>query len=176
MPDEVPGTTPPAPAAPPAPAPAPAPPASPPAAPRWDGPYDEARAASLIANLRAELAEVKARRTEAAPGPEVAELKTQLDALTAQMEQTRTAAVEAAKRAAIAEAGIPAALAGFVTGSTPEEIKASADALAAGLGAAQPAPSPLPGLPRPAPASGRAPNDATPAFDPDAVARKARRY
>ncbi|MDG4792694.1 DUF4355 domain-containing protein [Micromonospora sp. WMMD1082] len=142
---------------------------------KLDGPYDEARGMALIANLRAELAAEKAKRS--GPSPEVAELKTQLDAITAQMAQTQAQALEAAKRAAIAEAKVPAHLAGYVTGKTAEEIKASAEQVAKDFGPAEPAPvTPPRALPRPAPVSGRAPADAAPAFDPDAVARAARRY
>ncbi|MFG3715797.1 hypothetical protein [Micromonospora sp. NPDC047730] len=149
-------------------------PSTPPAV-KLDGPYDEARATRLIENLRAELAEVKAKRQT--PPTEVAELKTQLDAINAELAQTRTAAIEAAKRAAIADAKVPAHLAGYVNGTTPEEIKASAEKVAADFAAGQPAaPDPLPGLPRPALTPGRAPADATPAFDPVATARAARGY
>ncbi|TDC33453.1 hypothetical protein E1166_25630 [Micromonospora sp. KC213] len=140
---------------------------------KLDGPYDEARGTRLIENLRAELAAEKAKR-QAAPGDDV---KAQIDALAAELAQTRAAALEASKKAAIAEAKVPAHLTGYVTGSTAEEIAASAAKVAADFAAGQPpAEDPLPGLPRPALTPGRAPNDATPAFDPVATARAARGY
>lgn len=167
----------PAPDAPATPPPAPATPApgTPPAAPTWDGPFDPDRAARLVENLRADLAAERAKRT--APAPEVAELKSQLDTLSAELTRTR---LDAARADAVAAAKVPAHLAQYVSGSTPEEIKASAEKVAADFAAAagQPAEAPpaLPGLPAPAPTSGRAPADATPAFDPVATARAARGY
>ncbi|MFD6638322.1 hypothetical protein ACFWDN_21175 [Micromonospora chalcea] len=142
-----------------------------------DGPYDAERGTRLIANLRAELEAEKAKRRSGEPAEDVAAMKAQLDAITAELAKTRTQAVEAAKTAAIAEAKVPAHLAGYVTGSTPEEIKASAEKVAADFAAGRSAEAdPLPGLPKPALTSGRASADAAPAFDPVATARAARGY
>ncbi|WP_229398187.1 capsid assembly scaffolding protein Gp46 family protein [Micromonospora okii] len=157
----------------PAPAPSAPPPATDPApAPApvtLDGPYDEARGTRLIANLRAELAELKAQRA----APEVAELRSQLDALTADLTRTR---LDAARAEAATAAGVPAHLAAYVNGATAEEIKASAERVAADFAATRTPADPLPAMPRPAPTPGRAPADAAPAFDPVATARAARGY
>ncbi|OZV74775.1 hypothetical protein CA850_29805 [Micromonospora echinospora] len=142
-----------------------------------DGPYDEARGTRLIANLRAELAAEKAKRQTGEPA-DVAAMKAQLDAITAELAKTRTDAIEAAKKAAIAEAKVPAHLASYVTGATAEEIAASAAKVAADFAAGLPTASadPLPGKPKPQLTPGTAPNDAPTAFDPVATAKAARGF
>ncbi|WP_329105500.1 hypothetical protein OG792_32805 [Micromonospora sp. NBC_01699] len=148
-------------------------PPTPPAASPWDGPYDEGRATRLIENLRAELAEVKAKRST----PPADDVKAQFAELTAELAKTRNEAIEAAKRAAIADAKVPAHLAGYVSGKTPEEIKASAEKVAADFAAGETTTDPLPGLPKPRLTPGRAAADAdSHDFDAAAVARAARGY
>ncbi|MFI7069555.1 hypothetical protein [Micromonospora sediminicola] len=149
-------------------------PGKPAAEPEFDGPYDEDRAKRLIANLRADLAREKAKRPASADD----DLRARVEAMSAELEKSRKDAIEAAKRAAVADAQVPAHLAGYVTGSTPEEIKASAEKVAADFLAGQsPAEEdPLPGLPKPALTPGRAANDAAAPFDAAAVARAARGY
>lgn len=140
-------------------------------APKWEGEYDPERAARLIENLRKERDEARAKAK--APASEVAELRTRLDTLT---EELTSARLDAAKADAIASARIPASLARYVTGSTPEEIKASAAQVAADFGVlAEAELDPIPGRPKPRLTPGHASGDTTPAFDPDAVARAARR-
>lgn len=144
-----------------------------PPAPTFDGPFDEARAARLIENLRADLAREKAKRQ--APADD--DLRARVEAMSAELEKTRATALAEAKNAAIATAKVPAHLAGYVTGTTPEEIKASAEKVAADFAAGQPPAEedPLPGLPKPRLTPGRAANDAAAPFDADAVAKAARR-
>ncbi|BCJ41668.1 hypothetical protein GCM10010168_53340 [Actinoplanes ianthinogenes] len=137
-------------------------------APQWEGDFDPERAARLVENLRRDLAEARAKAKT--PASEVAELKSQLDAIKGELTQSR---LDAAKADAVATARIPAHLAAYVTGSTPDEIKASAEKVAADFGVSA-EPDPIPGRPRPRLTPGHTTGDSAHSFDPAAVARAAR--
>lgn len=134
----------------------------------WQGEYDPERAARLVANLRAEIAELK---TKSAPAPkeEPATGSTAADDRLAALEKR---AVEADRRAIAAETGVPAEL---LTGTDEAAMKAQAEALikwAEGRAPAGTDPA-LPGKPRPALTPGHG-GEAEPTFDPGTVAKRAR--
>ncbi|WIM94814.1 hypothetical protein ACTOB_006868 [Actinoplanes oblitus] len=137
--------------------------------PQWEGDFDPERAARLVENLRRDLAEARAKAKT--PASEVAELKSQFDALKGELTQSR---LDAAKADAIASACIPAHLAAYVSGSTPEEIKASAEKVAADFSVSVD-PDPIPGRPKPRLTPGHATDDSAHSFDPVAVAGASRR-
>lgn len=140
-------------------------------APKWEGDFDPERAARLVENLRKERDEARAR-AKGDPS-ELAALKAQVDGLTAELTQSR---IDTARASAIEAASVPAHLAAYVTGSTPEALKASAEKVAADFAASQAADSALPGRPKPRLTPGHGPSDASPEFDPVATARAARGY
>ncbi len=131
----------------------------------WNGEFDPERAGRLVAALRRDLAELRAKLDAkdaelTASVARVAELEGEIS--------TRELAEHRAE--VIARHRIPEAAAEFVTGATAEEIEASAAKVATALVAS--ASDPIPGRPKPALSPGRAPNDAAPAFDAAELARQ----
>lgn len=146
---------------------------SPPAGkePTFEGDFDAEKAARLVANLRAEVAELKAKKSapEAKPAEEENPLAARLAALEADLKAER---LTAARATVAGDTGVPAAL--LVKGDNAEtlaefakELVAWADsrkATAAGPDSRRPAPRLTPGQG----------GEATDPFDAAAVAKAAR--
>jgi len=154
--------------------PAPAKAPTPAKVPKWDGEFDRERAERLIANLRAELDEVKGRLKNR----EDAE-KSELQRAIERAEAAESRASELEIKTLVAEAvtahKLPPHLAKYVTGKTAEEIAESAKSLAADFGvSADSDPDPQPERrPKPRLVPGHTdPADAAPDFDPAALAAR----
>jgi hypothetical protein len=142
-------------------------------APKWEGNFDPDRAARLVENLRAELAETKSKlkTREDAEKSEAQKLAERAEAAEKELAQERkVSAVKAHK--------LPASLAPYLTGSTAAEIEASAKALAEELGIhpGAEATEALPGRPRPRLVPGNGSDDGAEPFDAAKVAAAARRH
>jgi|SRR5690606_23700078 len=136
-------------------------------APKWDGEFDPDRAARLVANLRSEIDEVRARLRES----EAAE-RAALD----RAEKAQRELIEARKTMALRAFNLPASLAKALDGETEVELEASAKALAEELGLVKRADDDLSGRPKRRLVPGHAPDGDSDDFDPRAVIRKARGY
>ncbi|MEU8152702.1 hypothetical protein AB0B94_03435 [Micromonospora sp. NPDC048986] len=126
----------------------------------WSGEFDPERAGRLVAALRRDLAEAKSALT--AERERAAELE----------KVVASRDLADARSAAITKHGVPASLAGYITGDNAEEIEASAAKVAADFGSAAQAVPALPELPKPRLTPGRAANDAGDVYDPREVARR----
>ncbi|MDG4751702.1 hypothetical protein O7630_12185 [Micromonospora sp. WMMD718] len=130
----------------------------------WNGEFDPERAARLVAALRRDLAEAKAK-LEAKDG-ELTASTTRVAELEGQI---RSRDIADHRAEVIQRHRIPEAAADFVTGETAEEIEASAAKVASALVAS----ATLPELPKPRLTPGRAANDAAgDAYDPAELARR----
>lgn len=127
----------------------------------WNGEFDPERAGRLVAALRRGLAEAKSALT--AERERAAELE----------KVVASRDLADARAAAVTKHGVPASLAGYITGHSAEEIEASAAKVAADFrAAAQTAPE-MPELPKPRLTPGRAANDAAEsAYDPLELAQR----
>lgn len=129
-------------------------PADPPAndAPKWDGDFDADRAARLVANLRAEVADYKTKfsaANEKITAFEQAQM-TDIEKASKRAEDAETALREMTRRAAVADAlrkhGLSDDDAEWLTGDTAEEIDARAARVAERMGS-KPTPGKSAGVP-----------------------------
>lgn len=135
-------------------------------APKIEGEYDQERAVALIAKLRGEIAELKAK--PAAPKPPAGDdMAARLAALEADLAAERHKATTASVSA---ETGVPAEL---LVGDTADALKAHAERLLEWAKSHATPGSDIPAKPRAALTPGHG-GDTEPAFDPVAVARAAR--
>jgi hypothetical protein len=153
------------------------------ATPVFDGPFDEARAARLVTNLRTELAQLKSERDtykskvterEDAEKTELQKLQDRLAAAERERDEIRSERL-VAKIAA--EYKIDDELLDFIRAGSEDEIKAKAEKLAAKLGLSEPkddGKEDLPRRPRTKLQPGSGSSDDLAGFDPNAVARAAR--
>lgn len=135
----------PAPAAPAAPAPAPAAPAetAPANAPKWDGDFDPARAAQLVANLREEIKGLKDKYGDAQAKLTEYQQSNMSDAekIAARVQAAESELATLRREKAVSDAlrthSLSDAAAKLLTGTSPEEINEQAAALAALIPAKQ---------------------------------------
>jgi hypothetical protein len=150
-------------------------------APKWDGEFNQERAEKLVANLRADMEKLKAARDAALAkiaereDAEKSELQ-KLQERAAKSEEDLSKAQRAlAIRDAADEFDVPKRLRKFISGSTAEEIAASAKELAEEIGSGGQTSTPaLPGRPAARLVPGHGGNSDAAAFDADAVAKAAR--
>lgn len=151
----------------------------------WGEDFDPARAWSLVQNLRKEIGETKQERdtlsqaAQAAADAEKSEIQRALDKVTALEKRAADAERELIVSKALSTHKLADEFRDFLTGSA-EEIEAKAARLAASLGKTEEPkteeadPLASAGKPTPALTPGHG-GEETPAFDPAAIAKAARR-
>lgn len=151
-------------------------------APKFDGEFDADRAARLVANLRAELADAKAaaqKATESLTAREDAEksdLQKAMDRIASLEKENAKVSMKAARIQAAAKHNLPDDLAEFLTGETEAEIEAKAESLAKFAGQSKSDETTddktqVPGKPKPRLVPGHESSESTGDFDPHAIAK-----